>query len=617
MASGQEGKKKKKQQQQRQAQATNTSNETKKEEADSQINLQAVLRLDPSALNICHVVPQVTLYEFQSSQWVKVDVEGTLFVYRRKGIPVHHLLLMNQLNTRNVTEPITARLNLQIASNFLLYRSSANDAIFGLWVSDSDEQHALGNVIQQLMDESEKTLAKAQEGAASSQQHQPPATTASTTEGKVNVLALLNEAARNSQGAQPAVSTAAALPETPTRPSKSSGSAKPSVTPVSMPRGSQKATGAQQFASGSPAVAMAAASANVVPMISSPFATQLPMPSQVGMTENTPVLQQQQAPVAVLPHSRTTPAQAMQTAFNSMMQGEGRAPPTMAMSTACASVTTTLPSSNHQPRVPVVPAATAVAQLNGGVASSTVPVLPYGVTNATTVMATLPNHHHHQQQPVAVAPASALPVTGYSHVNAAPVSTVVDLTNSLSGSPPLSTAISTPLPYAVASASATPLSANVHAVRQVSQPFVAGSAAPSPQLGSTVGVKSVPNSATRNMTVSMSSKSDLMLPGDFQSSPSAEPQPAPHFTGSPPLRVVSAESRSSRAASLGAVSLPSSATPAPFQRAPSPPLQDSLQGLTLEQMQQGLVHLIKHNPQFMHTLHGAYLESLNPRANSH
>lgn len=74
MASSQDVIKKKKKQQQRQAsnQPRGSSSAMPQESSESQLNLQAVRRLDEAALDIVFTANQVSLYEFRNSLWVSL-----------------------------------------------------------------------------------------------------------------------------------------------------------------------------------------------------------------------------------------------------------------------------------------------------------------------------------------------------------------------------------------------------------------------------------------------------------------------------------------------------------------------------------------------------------------
>ncbi|GFR06115.1 mRNA-decapping enzyme 1B, partial [Trichonephila clavata] len=62
----------------------------------------------------------------------KTEIEGTLFVYMRSQKPQHGFMVMNRLNTTNLVEPITEKLEFQDQTPFLLYRNDKSD-IYGVW----------------------------------------------------------------------------------------------------------------------------------------------------------------------------------------------------------------------------------------------------------------------------------------------------------------------------------------------------------------------------------------------------------------------------------------------------------------------------------------------------
>ncbi|XP_069795830.1 mRNA-decapping enzyme 1A isoform X3 [Narcine bancroftii] len=62
----------------------------------------------------------------------KTDIEGTLFVYTRSASPYHGFTIMNRLNMKNLVEPINKDLEFQLQDPFLLYRNS-NLSVYSIW----------------------------------------------------------------------------------------------------------------------------------------------------------------------------------------------------------------------------------------------------------------------------------------------------------------------------------------------------------------------------------------------------------------------------------------------------------------------------------------------------
>ncbi|KAJ8879069.1 hypothetical protein PR048_019675 [Dryococelus australis] len=124
---------------------------TMAELAEGQMNVAALKRVDPYVKEILATATHVALYTFsaEDNEWEKTDVEGALFVYRRSGEPFNSILIMNRLNTKNLIEPVTVGLEIQLKEPFLLYRNFKGQ-IFGVWFYDKDECVRISSILNKL-----------------------------------------------------------------------------------------------------------------------------------------------------------------------------------------------------------------------------------------------------------------------------------------------------------------------------------------------------------------------------------------------------------------------------------------------------------------------------------
>ncbi|EFX89412.1 hypothetical protein DAPPUDRAFT_40876 [Daphnia pulex] len=116
------------------------------------VNLGALKRVDPYAVEIVETGTQVAIYKFnsQSNEWEKTDVEGTLFLYARSGDPRHGFVVMNRLSTENLVEPITRDLEIQLQAPFLLYKN-AKLSITGVWFYEESECTRIAQKLEALV----------------------------------------------------------------------------------------------------------------------------------------------------------------------------------------------------------------------------------------------------------------------------------------------------------------------------------------------------------------------------------------------------------------------------------------------------------------------------------
>ncbi|XP_054288515.1 mRNA-decapping enzyme 1A [Macrosteles quadrilineatus] len=115
------------------------------------MNFAALKRVDPYAKGLVETAAHVALYTFEN-EWEKTDIEGALFVYSRTGEPFHNILIMNRLNMKNLVEPVTEGLDLQLQDPFLLYRNSQKK-IYGIWFYDRDECIKIAGVLSKIIQE--------------------------------------------------------------------------------------------------------------------------------------------------------------------------------------------------------------------------------------------------------------------------------------------------------------------------------------------------------------------------------------------------------------------------------------------------------------------------------
>uniref|UniRef100_A0A1B6I4A3 mRNA-decapping enzyme C-terminal domain-containing protein n=1 Tax=Homalodisca liturata TaxID=320908 RepID=A0A1B6I4A3_9HEMI len=122
---------------------------------ESNMNFAALKRVDPYAKCLLETAAHVALYRF-GEEWEKTDIEGALFVYSRTGKPFHNILIMNRLNMKNLVEPITEGLDLQLQNPFLLYRTSQG-SIYGIWFYDKEECVKIAAILTTIVKEASES----------------------------------------------------------------------------------------------------------------------------------------------------------------------------------------------------------------------------------------------------------------------------------------------------------------------------------------------------------------------------------------------------------------------------------------------------------------------------
>lgn len=124
--------------------------------SELRMNLAAIKRVDPYAKDIIDNSAHVAFYTFNpdETEWEKTDIEGAFFVYVRNAEPYHSVFINNRLNTNSLVEPITAGIELQNQTPFLLYRNERN-RIRGFWFYNRSECDRISELVQRIAKDAE------------------------------------------------------------------------------------------------------------------------------------------------------------------------------------------------------------------------------------------------------------------------------------------------------------------------------------------------------------------------------------------------------------------------------------------------------------------------------
>lgn len=124
--------------------------------SESRMNLAAIKRVDPYAKEIIGNSAHVAFYTFnpEETEWEKTDIEGAFFVYSRNAEPYHSVFINNRLNTNSLVEPVTAGMEIQNQTPFLLYRNERN-RIRGFWFYNRNECDRISELVEKIAKDAE------------------------------------------------------------------------------------------------------------------------------------------------------------------------------------------------------------------------------------------------------------------------------------------------------------------------------------------------------------------------------------------------------------------------------------------------------------------------------
>uniref|UniRef100_A0A0D6R9X9 WH1 domain-containing protein n=1 Tax=Araucaria cunninghamii TaxID=56994 RepID=A0A0D6R9X9_ARACU len=116
------------------------------------LNLTVLQRIDPYVEEILTTAAHVTFYEFnvELSQWSRKDVEGSLFVVKRKTQPRFQFIVMNRRNTENLVEDLLGDFEYEVQVPYLLYRNAAQE-VNGIWFYNPRECEEIASLFNRIL----------------------------------------------------------------------------------------------------------------------------------------------------------------------------------------------------------------------------------------------------------------------------------------------------------------------------------------------------------------------------------------------------------------------------------------------------------------------------------
>ena len=120
------------------------------DQARKEANLRVLQRQDASVVDILGSATHVVLYEFASPSWQKLDVEGSLFLVKKRDVPRFRLLVLNRNSNENYQVDITPSFQVQEKDPYLMFRKP-NGSIQGIWFHDGSERQEMATLLQKVV----------------------------------------------------------------------------------------------------------------------------------------------------------------------------------------------------------------------------------------------------------------------------------------------------------------------------------------------------------------------------------------------------------------------------------------------------------------------------------
>ncbi|GLJ55137.1 hypothetical protein SUGI_1183290 [Cryptomeria japonica] len=121
-------------------------------EATNMLNLTVLQRIDPYVEQILTTAAHVTFYKMdvETTTWSRKDVEGSLFVVKRKTQPRFQFIVMNRRNTENLVQDLLGGFQFEVQVPYLLYQSSAKE-VTGIWFYNHHECEEIANLFNRIL----------------------------------------------------------------------------------------------------------------------------------------------------------------------------------------------------------------------------------------------------------------------------------------------------------------------------------------------------------------------------------------------------------------------------------------------------------------------------------
>lgn len=116
-----------------------------------QINLTVIQRMDPEVEEVIATSGHVALYDFDtvSSQWSRKDVEGSLFLVKRRGSPRFRFVILNKKGDDNYWEDVGSSFSCEKQEPYVMYRNGAAGVV-GIWFYETADCQKFAELFERI-----------------------------------------------------------------------------------------------------------------------------------------------------------------------------------------------------------------------------------------------------------------------------------------------------------------------------------------------------------------------------------------------------------------------------------------------------------------------------------
>mmetsp|Transcript_7992 Transcript_7992/g.21295 ORF Transcript_7992/g.21295 Transcript_7992/m.21295 type:complete len:177 (+) Transcript_7992:35-565(+) len=115
------------------------------------INLNVLRRVDSDIEQVLGTAAHVCLYAMTMDNpvWERKNIEGSLFLLKRRTSPRFQLAVLNKLSTENYTETIHGAFDVEISSPYLMY-TLGDGMVHGIWFYDEQELDKIASLLNRV-----------------------------------------------------------------------------------------------------------------------------------------------------------------------------------------------------------------------------------------------------------------------------------------------------------------------------------------------------------------------------------------------------------------------------------------------------------------------------------
>eukprot|EP00887_Chlorella_sp_A99_P001721 scaffold8.g1721.t1 len=119
--------------------------------AAEKMNLTVLRRLDPDVEQLLATAGHVALYDFEvtTKKWSRKDVEGSLFLVKRRSQPRFQFVILNKKSADNFVEDVMGGFQCEVQPPYLLYRNKAGEVV-GIWFFDQADCDRISGLLQKI-----------------------------------------------------------------------------------------------------------------------------------------------------------------------------------------------------------------------------------------------------------------------------------------------------------------------------------------------------------------------------------------------------------------------------------------------------------------------------------